>query len=124
MLSFRSFFKKIIEQNKQINNLILLILDWLLVVFKISKLDKSDADLSVLNTNKEKQLLTTGFFVVFVDYIYLYLSSVYLYISNYRNTPIINVKTQQLDNNNFYRFNNVTNIQSTQQLFLYGLRSI
>lgn len=124
MLSFRSFFKKIIEQNKQINNLILLILDWLLVVFRISKLDKSDADLSVLNTNKEKQLLTTGFFVVFVDYIYLYLSSIYLYISNYRNTPIVNVKTQQLDNNNFYKFNNVTNIHSTQQLFLYGLRSV
>jgi hypothetical protein len=124
MSSFKSFLKKTIEQNKQISNLILLVLDWLLIVFRVSKLDKPEADLSVLNTTKEKQLLTTGFFVFFIDYIYIYLSSLYLYVSNYRNTSLTDVKTQQLDNNNFYKFNNNVNIHSTQQLFLYGLKSI
>ncbi len=102
----------------------MLILDWLLVLFRVSKLDKPEADLSVINTTKEKQVLTTGFFLSLVDYIYIYLSSMYLYVSNYRNSSLIDVKTQQLDNNNFYKFNNKANIHSTQQLFLYGLKSI
>ncbi len=124
MSLFGSFLKKTIEQNKQINNLILLILDWLLIVFRVSRLEKPEADLSVLNTTREKQLLTTGLFFLVIDYTYMYLSSLYLYINNYRNTSLVDVKTQQLDNNNFYKFNNKTNIHSTQQLFLYGLKSV
>jgi hypothetical protein len=124
MSLFKSFFKKTVEQNKQINNLIPLVLDWLLVLFRVSKLDKPEADLSVIKTTKEKQILTTGFFFLLVDYIYIYLSSTYLYISNYRNSTLIDAKTQQLDNNSFYRFNNKPNIHSTQQLFLYGLKSV
>ncbi len=124
MLLLKSFFKKIIEQNKQINNLILLILNWLLVLFKISKLDKSESDLSVLNTNKEKQILTIGVFYLFLDYLYLYLSYFYCFIGTFSSLYLLNTKTHQLDNNSFYKFFNLYNINSTKQLFMYGLRSV
>ena len=123
MSLFKTFLRKIVEQNKQIYYLLLLILDWLLVLFRVSKLDKPEADLSVVNTIREKQFLTVGLFISFVDYLYIYLSSFYTYINNYRNVSLAEVKTHQLDNNNFYKFNSRLNIYSVQQLFLYGLRS-
>jgi len=33
------------------------------------------------------------------------------------------VKLKQINNNNFYKFNNLHNVYSIQQLFLYGLKS-
>jgi hypothetical protein len=118
----KSFFRKIIEQNKQISNLVLLFLDWVLVVFRISRLDKTDADLSVLNAVEERKILTTGIFISLIDYTYIYLSSFY-YKGKYRSNSLVDAKIQQLDNNNFYKFNNSFSVLSIQQLFLYGLRS-
>lgn len=123
MLLFRSFLRKVIEQNKQISCLVLLILDWFLVVFRISRLDKEEADSSVLNTIEEKKILTAGIFITFIDYLFTYSFSIY-YRGKYRNTLLVESKTQQLDNNNFYKFNNTQNILSVQQLFLYGLKSV
>jgi len=123
MLFLKSFFRKIISQNKQINDLFFLILDWFLVVFRISKLDKPDADSSVLNTIEEKRILTNGIFISLIDFFYTYLSSLY-FSGKYRTTSLVDDKIQQLDNNNFYRFNTKPNLLSMQQLFLYGLRSI
>ena len=38
--NFFKFSRKVIEQNKQLNILIFLFIDWLLITFKISKLEK------------------------------------------------------------------------------------
>ena len=97
-------------------------LDWVLVVFRISRLDKTDADLSVLNAVEERKILTTGIFISLIDYTYIYLSSFY-YKGKYRSNSLVDAKIQQLDNNNFYKFNNSFSVLSIQQLFLYGLRS-
>lgn len=123
MSLFRSFFKKTLKQNKQISGLILLILDWFLVAFRITRLDKTEADSSVLNTIEERRILTAGIFITFIDLVYIYISSLY-YSGRYRNTSLVDAKIQQLNNNNFYKFNNKFSVLSTQQLFLYGLRSV
>ncbi len=70
MLLFRSFFKRTVEQNKQISALVFLILNWLLFAFRIPTLDNSDSDASVLNTTKEKYILNRGLYFLFLDYIY------------------------------------------------------
>lgn len=101
-----------------------MVLDWFLVVFRITKLETPKVDESVLNTVEVKQVLTTGIFLVLIDYVYLYLSFLYFYMRSHRNNTLVDIKIQQLDNNNFYKFNNKSSILSSQQLFLYGLRSI
>jgi hypothetical protein len=95
-----------------------------LVIFKISKLDKNESDLSVLNTIKEKQTLNRGFFLSFIDYIYIYSLSLLSNLNDSKVTSLVDNKISQLDNNNFYKFNNNTSVFSTQQLFLYGLKSV
>lgn len=124
MLLFRSFFKRTVEQNKQISALVFLILNWLLFAFRIPTLDNSDSDASVLNTTKEKYILNRGLYFLFLDYIYTWISSFYYYNNNIRGTMSVDVKVQQLNNNKFYKFNNNNSLLYTTQLFLYGLRSV
>ena len=38
--NFFKFLRKVIEQNKQLSSLIFLFINWLLIIFKISKLEK------------------------------------------------------------------------------------
>ena len=121
---FRLFFQKIVQQNKQINHLFFLIFDWFLVVFKIPNQNHSKSDLSVLNTTKEKYLLNGGYFFLLFDFMYLYLFSIFNSLSNYKNIAITSDKIQQLNNNKFYSFNNSKTLLSTQQLFLYGCKSV
>ena len=99
-------------------------LNWLLVVLRIIKLDNKDSDLSVLNTTKEKYILNRGVYFLFLDYFYLYTSSFFFYFNNLRGTSPIDIKIQQLTNKNFYKFNGVATVFSVQQLYLYGLKSI
>ena len=124
MLSFRSFFKKIIEQNKQINHLLFLLFDWFLIVFKVPNPTVPESDLSVVDTTKEKYILNIGYTILFVDYIHTYILSIIYSVGNPRKTTLVFDKIQQLDNNNFYKFNNKNTLFSTQQLFLYGCRSV
>ena len=56
------FLRKVADQNQQLVNLILLIVNWLLVVFKISKLDKIESDKDVIHIEWEKNFLFKGFF--------------------------------------------------------------
>jgi len=122
--SFKSFFKKIIAQNTHINNLLPLFADWLLVLFRLPKLEKSESDQFVINIVKEKSLLNTNIFLLLFDYIYLYVFSLFCYFGGFKKTSLPEDKIQQLDNVSFYRFNNKITLLSTQQLFLFGLRSI
>jgi hypothetical protein len=124
MLLFKAFFKKIVEQNKQVGILVFLLLNWLLVVLRITKLDKTDSDMSVLNTTKEKYILSRGIYFLFLDYLYLYVGSLLFYFNNFKGVVPVNIKIQQLNNNNFYKFNNVLSVFSVQQLCLYGLKSV
>ena len=55
---------------------------------------------------------------------YLYLFSIFNSLSNYKNIAITSDKIQQLNNNKFYSFNNSKTLLSTQQLFLYGCKSV
>ncbi len=95
-----------------------------MVVFKISKLEESESDLVVVNTIKEKQILSGGFFLFLVDYIYINFLSSLLHLGTSRSTSLVDSKIQQLDNKDFYKFNNTFNILSITQLSLYGLKSI
>jgi hypothetical protein len=124
MLLFKAFFKKIVEQNKQVGILVFLLLNWLLVVLRITKLDKIDSDMSVLNATKEKYILSRGIYFLFLDYLYLYVGSLLFYFNNFKGVVPVNIKIQQLNNNNFYKFNNVLSVFSVQQLCLYGLKSV
>jgi len=124
MSLFKAFFRKIVEQNKQVGILVSLLLNWLLVVLRITKLDKTDSDISVLNTTKEKYILSRGIYFLFLDYLYLYVGSLLFYFNNLRGVVPVDIKIQQLNNNNFYKFNNVLSASSVQQLCLYGLKSV
>ena len=118
------FLRKVADQNQQLVNLILLIVNWLLVVFKISKLDKIESDKDVIHIEWEKNFLFKGFFWVFIDTLSLFfLSRVLNFKNNVRQTFLMKTKVSQLTNNNFYIFNNKESLFSATQITLYGLRS-
>ncbi len=95
-----------------------------MVLFRLPKLEKSESDQFVINIVKEKSLLNTNIFLLLFDYIYLYVFSLFCYFGGFKKTSLPEDKIQQLDNVSFYRFNNKITLLSTQQLFLFGLRSI
>ena len=70
--NFFKFSRKVIEQNKQLNILIFLFIDWLLITFKISKLEKKKIDNAVVYQEWEKKLLSRGIFWYYIDYILLF----------------------------------------------------
>ena len=119
-----SFFRKVVEQNQQLTSLILLFINWFLTVFKISKLDKTESDKDLLFIEWEKNLLFKGFFWVFLDFLFLFIfSRVLNFKNNIRQTLFIKTKISQLNNNNFYMFNNKESLFTLTQLTFYGLRS-
>ena len=125
MLSLRSFLYKIVEQNQHLGSLLFLLVDWFLNVFRVVKLEDKNSDVFVVSTYKEKSFLSKGFFLNLVDYIYLYTLTISMSIkSNIKNTFSMTTKTKQLNNSGFYLFNNVFNLSSLNQLYLYGLRSV
>ena len=123
--NFFKFSRKVIEQNKQLNILIFLFIDWLLITFKISKLEKKKIDNAVIYQEWEKKLLSRGIFWYYIDYILLFTLSTCLdFKKNFKNVPLSDIKNKQLTNNGFYLFNNPTNIFSTTHLYMYGLKSL
>ncbi len=125
MLSLRSFLYKIVEQNQHLGSLLFLLVDWFLNVFRVVKLEDKNSDVFVVSTYKEKSFLSKSFFLNLVDYIYLYTLTISMSIkSNIKNTFSMTTKTKQLNNSEFYLFNNVFNLSSLNQLYLYGLRSV
>lgn len=123
--NFFKFSRKVIEQNKQLNILIFLFIDWLLITFKISKLEKKKIDNAVVYQEWEKKLLSRGIFWYYIDYILLFTLSTCLdFKKNFKNVPLSDIKNKQLTNNGFYLFNNPNNIFSTTHLYMYGLKSL
>ena len=125
MLLFRSLLYKIIAQNQQLSNLLFLLLDWFINVLKITRLENKNSDLTILTSNRERAILSKFFLSNLLDSLFIYFYSfLFGFFFNLSNVFSMNVKTQQLNNNGFYFFNNIFGIFSTQQLYLYGLRSV
>lgn len=123
MLSLRLFLYNTISQNKQLGILLFILSDWFVNFFKISRLEDKNSDLSVIYTYKEKSILSNNFYFQSFDMLYLYFLSFSTNL-NLTNVFAMNIKTKQLNNTGFYLFNNVFNIFSLNQLYLYGVRSI
>lgn len=125
MSLFRSFLQKTVQQNQQIGSLLFLVVDWLLNIFKITRLEDKNSDTIVIYTNKEKTILSKGVAVSLLDLFYLYFyTQLSKPSSNLKSIFSMNIKTQQLTNGGFYLFNNPFNNNSLQQLYLYGMRSV
>jgi hypothetical protein len=111
--------------NRPVINLLFLILEWLLALLKISRLEEKESDSEVLSVKFEKTFIQKGILISVVDYIYIKVySSLSTFSKNLNHVFFMESKTQQLDVNGFYFFNNKFSLSSVHQLSLYGLRSI
>ncbi len=119
-----SFLRKIFEQNLYISTLIFLILDWLLVSLRVTKVNNVNSDSDLYYLEWEKKLMFRGLFWLFLDFISLYMLSTGLKFNKKLNQFSFDIKLQQINNNNFYSFNNNVTTNSLSQTYLYGLRSI
>jgi protein-S-isoprenylcysteine O-methyltransferase Ste14 len=125
MSLFISFFKKTVEQNQQLSGLLFLLLDWVLNVLRVSRVEHESADTTIINTHKEKLLLSTGTNIILLDYFFTLIGLITLNGSlNIKNIFSMTLKTKQLNTGGFYSFNNHFNLFSINQLYLYGIRSI
>lgn len=119
------FISVLVNQNKSITGLFFLILDWLLNLFRVERLEKKDSDKKISYTTWENKYILGNFNLLFVDYIFVYLLSTLLnFKKRIKKTFLIKSKLSQLDNNKFYLFNNSESIFTTTQLSLYGLKSV
>lgn len=127
--SFFNFLREVIYQNKHLNSLILLFIDWFLITLKISKSNKKQSeddedDSSIVNADWEKRLLINGIAFHYLDLIFLYsLSTCFKFTKNFKTTSYSEDKVKQFSNSGFYMFNNQNSIFSKSQLYLYGIRS-
>jgi len=125
MSSFALFLQKFFLYNRSVSSLIFLILEWLFVVLKITRLEKKESDLDVVDVKWEKTILNKNPLFFFIDTVYLYLSSMnFNFYKNINHVFFMEAKTQQLNTGGFYSFSNRFSLFSITQLSLYGLRSI
>jgi len=120
-----TFLRKIIEQNRDLNTVLLLLIDWTLISLKISKVSVNKSDKDILHFNWEKNFLSKSIFWAFLDSIFLHFLSISLnFKKNSRTTLYMDNKKQQLTTGGFYLFNNPLTLLTTTQTYLYGLKSI
>ena len=125
MSSFVLFLQKFFLYNRSIGSLVFLILEWLFVVLKITRLEKKESDLEVVDVKWEKTILNKNPLFFFIDTVYLYLYSMnFNFFKNTNHVFFMESKIQQLNTGGFYSFSNRFNLFSVTQLSLYGLRSI
>lgn len=120
---FFSFLYNTFQQNTHTSTLIFLILDWFLVSLRISKSnDDSDSDLYYFEW--EKKILSKGLLLSLIDFFSFYLFSISFKMNKKLNQYGFDVKLKQINNNNFYTFNNNFDVKSTTQTYMFGLRSV
>ena len=125
MSSFGLFLQKIVLQNQSISSLVFLTIEWLFVVLKITRLEKKESDLEVVDVKWEKTFLNKGLLLSFIDTLFLFaFSKNFNFKKNINHVFFMESKTQQLNTNGFYLFSNIFNLFSITQLSLYGMRSI
>lgn len=124
LYKFFSVLRNIINQNTYLNTLILLILNWFLVIFRVNKVNGVSSHEGITQFEFYKMLAFKGVFWYFLDLFYFYFLSLYLNLKRKTRESNFNFKLSQLDNNSFYMFNNVYGVNSALQTSLFGLRSI
>ncbi len=124
LYKFFSLFRNIFNQNTYISTLVFLILNWLLLVFKVNNVNDTSLSKDIVQLELYKKLVFKGFFWFLLDILFTYSFSVYLNFKGKVKQSTFSFKLIQLDNNNFYKFNNLNTVNSTTQTYLYGLRSI
>ena len=117
--NFISFLVRLFYQNKTIIDLLFLVINWLLLVLKISKKNNKNKVINWINW--EQNTIYGGFFWIFLDNLFLlFFSKNFNFIKNSKIKHIINDKSKQF-NNDIYKFNNSVNYH---QSYLSGFKSM
>lgn len=124
LYKFFSLFRNIFNQNSYITSLLFLVLNWFLVVLRVSDVKDFSSDKNLTQLEWYKKLAFKGLFWYLVDLLYFYSLSFYLNFNNKTKQQGFGFKLLQLNNNSFYTFNNSNTIFSTLQTSFYGLRSV
>ena len=119
-----SFFLKTVYQNKSIFSLFFTFVDWVLINLRVSKLESTTSDKSTYQYEIEKSVFFGGVFW-FIDLFFLYYTSYKFSHKQNLFTGTNNIKLKQLNNGNFYNFNNnSTTLSANLQTVFLGLVSI
>jgi hypothetical protein len=122
MIFLNFFFKplfSIFYQNRNILNIFIVFISWFLNLLVITR----NNNLVISGVSKfelEKNIFSKNIFLYFLDFIFL-LYSGFKYYGGVDKKKF-NFKVKNLNNNNFYLFNNT--IVNNTQTVLFGLRSI
>jgi hypothetical protein len=118
--------RKISPYVKNRTDLGFLILNWLLVILQIKKLEVRDSDKDENGGRSwEKLHIHKNYTYHTIDYLFINANSIYFnFFHKKSNFYYMDLKIKQLKNNNMYLFNNNVSIFSIKQLSLYGLESI
>ena len=117
-----NFILKLVQQNKYLFNFVFLFLDWFLVNLKVSKLHFVDSDKSSNSYSLEKNLFVSFYYYI-IDFILLYFYKNLFSVGSSSLNQVVKIK--QLNNNNFYTFNNPSeSFNSFNQSMYFGLKSI
>lgn len=101
-----------------------MLVDWFLINLRVSKLESTDSDKDTHQHEIEKSLFFGGFFW-FLDLLFLSYTSYKFSRRQNSFTGTNNVKLRQLNNGNFYTFNNSSSTLSANlQTVFFGLVSI
>lgn len=112
-------------QNQSIIELLLLVFNWFVVLLKIIRLEEKESDVEVISEDWKRKILYKHSSIQLIDYLYTYLYFIqYHFNKNTKHIFYMGVKTEQLDNNFFYLFNNKQTLLSIQQLGFYGIKSL
>ena len=99
-------------------------MDWFLINLRVSRLESTTSDNGTYQYEIEKSVFFGGFFW-FIDLLLLYYTSYKFSRKQNSFTGTNNVKLKQLNNGNFYRFNNnPTTLSTNLQTVSFGLLSI
>lgn len=115
---FFNFFTSVFYQNKIILNVFFVFIGWflnLVCVYKNNIFLKNN----LVKFETEKGLFLFNIYFYILDILHMY----YTQFKCYKyNSKLVFFKTNSLNNNKFYVFNNI--FVNNSQIFLYGLRSV
>ena len=122
MVFLKNFFNSLFSifyQNRNILNVFGVFTGWLFHLLFLTK-NNNINNINISRFEVEKNILTGNIFLYLLDVVVVFYNQ-YKHNDNI-GKKVFNFKVKNLNNNNFYHFNNTT-INNTQT-FLYGLRSV
>ncbi len=121
-IKFYKYLSDVIRCDKKINIIISSFLNWFVLYIFFVKNNNSDRNIRY--NEWEKKILFNGFFFYFLDLLLIFYKSISFKFGFKSNQYSFFFKKKQIQNNNFYVFNNVTTNTTNFQSFFYGLTSL